>query len=525
MEQYNLVREIIKIDEKIGVEKTQIMLDGDIIVSDIRPDIETVLQRDAEIFIENVEVTDNRINFTGKLNLQVLYLANTNKRAIHSMNTDVEVNDFLLIEGVKKGSNVDFEANIVNVDYRLQNDRKISFNSVVEVRAVCSEKKSYDIIKNIDALGDEQIRRDVIKINEKLEKYTDRILIKDEANIKSGNPNINEVLQTKIRISNKDVKVHNNQVLISGNLNLIALYRGDTEESIIEVVEHETPFNGAFEIDGIQDNMFADANLVIQDKYVQIRQDNDGEDRVLSFETSIGAEICLTKIENREIISDVHMVDNRANISKFSLNFDKLISRNRTQSIVKEVVAISNDEPSILQIFGVNSKCFIDDITVAEDKVIVEGVVDNNILYIAEDDSSPLYSVKESIPFSQIVETKGAREDMQYKVATNIEHTSFNMINDREVDLRVTLGLGVEVENNEILEVIENIEFEKLNAEDLEEFASITIYIVQDGDTLWDIAKKYNTTVEEIKMINNIDDSYILNIGDKLMIIKKVNII
>ncbi len=524
MEQYDLIRESIKINEKIGVEKTQIMLDGDIIVSDIRPDIETVLQRDAEIFIESVEVTDNRVNFAGKLNLQVLYLANTNQRAIHSMSTDVEINDFLVIDGVTKNTVVDFDANIVNVDYRLQNDRKISFNSIIEVKAVCQEKRSYDIIKNVDNLKSEQIKKDVIKISEKLDKYTDRILIKDEATIKNGSPNINEVLQTKIRISNKEVKVHNNQVLISGNLNITALYRGDVEESIIEVIEHETPFNGAFEVDGIQDNIFADANLVIQDKYIQIRQDNDGEDRVLSFETSIGAEINLTKIEDREIISDVHMIDNKANISKFILNFDKLVSRNKTQSTVKEIITISDDEPSILQIFGVNSKCFVDDVALEEDKVVVEGVVENNILYIAEDDESPLYSVKESIPFSQVVETRGSRDYMQHKVLTNIEHTSFNMINDREVDLRVTLGLGVEVENNETLEVIENIEFERLSVDDLNKFASITIYVVQKNDTLWDIAKKYNTTVDELKMINNIEDTDVLNVGDKLMIIKKVNV-
>ncbi len=524
MEQYDLIRESIKIDEKIGVEKTQIMLDGDIIVSDIRPDIETVLQRDAEVFIEKIEVTDNRVNFSGKLNLQVLYLANTNQRAIHTMNTDVEINDFLLIDGVTKNTNIDFTANIVNVDYRLQNDRKISFNSIIEVKAVCGEKRSYDIIKNIDTLNDEQIKRDVIKINEKLEKYTDRILIKDEANVKSGSANINEILQTKIRISNKEVKVHNNQVLISGNLNMTALYRGDIEENMIEVIEHETPFNGAFEINGITDNMFAEANLVVQDKYVQIRQDNDGEDRVISFETSVGAEITLTRIEDKEVVSDVHMIDNKANITKFVLNFDKLVSRNRTQSTVKEVISINDDEPSILQIFSVNSKCFVDDISLEEDRVVVEGVVENNILYIAEDDNSPLYSVKESIPFSQTVETKGSRNYMQNKVSTNIEHTSFNMINDREVDLRVTLGINVEVENNETLEVIENIEFERLSTEDLEKFASITIYIVQLGDTLWDIAKKYNTTVEELKRINNIEDTDVLNVGDKLMIIKKVNV-
>lgn len=522
--EYNLVRESVKFDEKIGVEKLQLMLDGDIIVSDIKPDIETVLQKEAEIVIDNIEVTDNRVDFSGRLNIQVLYLSNTSKRAIHSMSTDILVDDFLMIEGVSKHTDVDFDAKILNIDYRVQNDRKISFNSIVEVKAICKEKRSYDIIKNIETLKEEQIKKDTIKLNQKLNKYSDRILIKDEMEVKSGSPNINEILQTKISVNNKEVRVHNNQVLVSGNLNVTALYRGDMEESLIEILEHETPFNGAFDLDGITDDMFADANLTIQDKYVQIRQDKDGEDRVVSFETSIGAEIFLAKEVTREVVADAYMIDNKATISTFDLCFDKLVSRNKTQSTVKEVVAISKESPSILQIFGVNSKCIVDDVTLSEDRVIVEGVVENNILYIAEDDKMPLYSVRENIPFSQVVETRGAKENMQHKVQANVEHTTFNMLNDREVDLRITVGLGVEVESFETLKIVENIEFERLTEEELENFSSITVYIVQKGDNLWDIAKKYNTTVEDLKLVNDLDDDN-LNIGDKLMIIKKVNVI
>jgi N-acetylmuramoyl-L-alanine amidase len=42
-------------------------------------------------------------------------------------------------------------------------------------------------------------------------------------------------------------------------------------------------------------------------------------------------------------------------------------------------------------------------------------------------------------------------------------------------------------------------------------------YIVQKGDTLWSIAKKYGTTVEKIKDINNLK-SNLLSIGEKLLL-------
>lgn len=42
-------------------------------------------------------------------------------------------------------------------------------------------------------------------------------------------------------------------------------------------------------------------------------------------------------------------------------------------------------------------------------------------------------------------------------------------------------------------------------------------YIVQKGDSLWSIAKKYNTTVEELKSINNLKTN-LLSIGQRLKI-------
>ncbi len=48
--------------------------------------------------------------------------------------------------------------------------------------------------------------------------------------------------------------------------------------------------------------------------------------------------------------------------------------------------------------------------------------------------------------------------------------------------------------------------------------ASITIYVVQEGDSLWKIAKKYYTTIEELLKINEIRDPDNLKMGDKIIV-------
>ena len=49
--------------------------------------------------------------------------------------------------------------------------------------------------------------------------------------------------------------------------------------------------------------------------------------------------------------------------------------------------------------------------------------------------------------------------------------------------------------------------------------APMVIYVAKQNDQLWDIAKKYKTTVETIAQLNELEDDT-LHQGEKLLILK-----
>ena len=53
--------------------------------------------------------------------------------------------------------------------------------------------------------------------------------------------------------------------------------------------------------------------------------------------------------------------------------------------------------------------------------------------------------------------------------------------------------------------------------------AGAVIYMVQPGDTLWKIAKRYRTTVENILAVNEIENPDLIYPGQKLLIIKQIH--
>ena len=74
------------------------------------------------------------------------------------------------------------------------------------------------------------------------------------------------------------------------------------------------------------------------------------------------------------------------------------------------------------------------------------------------------------------------------------------------------------IENVATINVINNVDSDKL---DLSNIDSMNIYIVKPGDTLWNIAKKYKTSVEKILKTNeDILDPNNINVGQKIFVIR-----
>ena len=67
---------------------------------------------------------------------------------------------------------------------------------------------------------------------------------------------------------------------------------------------------------------------------------------------------------------------------------------------------------------------------------------------------------------------------------------------------------------------IREIEFTPFDMEEVEKRPGIIGYIVRDGDILWDLAKRYNTTVEGIKEVNELESDEIKS-GDRILIFKE----
>ena len=80
------------------------------------------------------------------------------------------------------------------------------------------------------------------------------------------------------------------------------------------------------------------------------------------------------------------------------------------------------------------------------------------------------------------------------------------MVDSNEIEVKIVLNLNALILNRQQEYIIQEIEEHPLNMEKIQSMPGITVYMVQPGDTLWDIAKSFYTTVEDICQLNELEE-------------------
>ncbi|MCL2350835.1 MAG: DUF3794 domain-containing protein, partial [Defluviitaleaceae bacterium] len=434
-----LLRENIILNRHIGGEKSQVLLEGDIIVPDVKPDIASVLKAQARVFISKANASAGRISYSGKLTVDVLYLAKTGEVSVHSISAQAHIDDFLNMEGVQPHMMINLEAQLANVDYRVVNDRKLNYRAVVDVQAAAWENQTFDAVKSIGDLPPTQQKNAVFSMNNMVAKQIEQFTIRDEVVLPPGKSAIVEMLQVGVNIANKDMTMHAGRVDVSGNLIVTPLYKGTDETAVIEFAEFELPFSGSLEVAAAHEGAFGDVVLSLADHVIAIEPNEEGENRILSMEVVIAADIKISQNKDIEILEDAYCIDQNLGLSMQNLDYARMVCRNKNQFNAKEIVALEG-APDMLQVLSVSGMAHMDEQKVVDDKVVVEGMVEANILYVANSDTDPLYNYTAHFPIRQVIETKGAKMGMDAIVSHSIDQISFNMLSNSEVELRFNLG-------------------------------------------------------------------------------------
>ncbi|MGE4213899.1 MAG: SPOCS domain-containing protein, partial [Anaerotignaceae bacterium] len=421
--------------------------------------------------------------------------------------------------GVTRLSDVQTWVKLTHLEYKLINDRKVGVKAIVTVCACACQKQTNEILQ--DAVGNGlQLKTCSVAMNKSTNNKKDRFVIKEQLSMDRSKTNIGQILECDVTICQKEVRAVNGGVSVKGEGAVSVLYTGEDQESIVELGEFWVPFNGVVEIDEVTQDMYPHADLTVEKIDAYVLPNEDGEDRIVDLEITVQAVAGAEETMKQDFITDAYTTHGQVDVETQDVEYQQMVGRNTTRANIKENLMLEKGMPDIMQVVKAWGTAVLDDSAVIEDRVNADGAVALQVMYIAKDDDSPVEVVEFLLPFDQTIEVMAAKANDDAEVSVCVEKVSINMLSGREIEATVTLIIETKVTRKEIQQVISAIDESQEACP--RKLYSVVVYVVQKGDTLWNIAKKYNTTVNDILQVNDIENPDLIYPGQKILILRRL---
>lgn len=115
-------------------------------------------------------------------------------------------------------------------------------------------------------------------------------------------------------------------------------------------------------------------------------------------------------------------------------------------------------------------------------------------------------------------EGDGSELPLSADMSADIRDFWFDEINNRQLEINVTVTMSVHVSCRRDFVYLENFAFTESDPD--RNHISMALYITDRGDTLWDVAKRYRTDTASVASINGLDAAKPLAPGMKLLIVR-----
>ena len=498
-------RENLNINKLIAERKEIILAEGDMIVPDSKPDILNTIGTSGIVSIYKKEVQSEKVRLDGTVNAYIMYMPDGADDTVRGLNTSVDFSENLNIPNCQEGMEAISNIKIKSIEAKVINGRKIGIKATLEVNLKIYSNEEVEIINEIQNEEDVQILKEDLKLNSLVGTGTTKIYAKDNIQIDSMD-NLAEILQAQVCLVDKDIKISYNKVVAKSEISAKILYL--TDDGKINYVEKVIPIMGFIDMENVTEENICDVKYCM--KNILVKLNNTDEN---SIYVEIEVEISCYSYETKdiELIQDVYTPFSNIEYNRKTIKAMVGLQNINDKYTINE--QILSPEISNSRIYNVSTTTNINNIKIVGSKAIYEGEAFVNILY--ESTEVTRIDKKEfKFPINYEIDILEGMNEENLDIMLELENYNVSSQGDN-IQVNIELNISTKMFKTIELNIIDNVEEKEL--ENQEEY-SIIVYFVKDGDTLWNIAKKYRSTVENIKQINNIEDEDKLEINQQLFI-------
>ena len=466
-------------------ENTECLVDAEYYLPDYCPDIQKILKCTADVQIISYSVSDSKLAVQGNLNIIVLYtdekgeiIRNCELTKEFNANAKLSLNAESMVAYLK--------ALTGHIICRAVSARKLDIHIPVIISyAFCMQKESEIVF---DAVNCEK-KEAFINTSKAFRIYNKDSSVSQNIELMSSMKPIESIIRKKVEFLNVKAEPTDDGVDVSADIEVTVIYRSYSENSLIEKLKYQIPFNEKIELTGCSGDMSVKCNFTKGELSLIPKEDSMGENNVISLYTKFGINLIIYTKENLKYVKDVYSLEYMSK-EKYVKHTFKTYDEKETKFTVNSEINTEELE-KIIDIWCDEA----DVISFSEqDKINYRGKFTVNVLYYNK--SKKVTYVNKTVDFNSVYDKESGKQEKALSfVSVNSVDYKINSDNLLKVNFDITVVSFIESPETEMI----------LSSSETGDEATSNkgfVNIIYSKGDLWQIAKSHRVPVSDILEIN-----------------------
>jgi LysM repeat protein len=507
-----LIKKPIHVFQTIDEQQKEELLETGMIVPDSKPDVLDVLMVDIDIIVKTKEKTGKVMEIGGEICYQVIYRADNQEQSLEAINAKAPWSISCNYPAREEDVHTLVKCSVEHSNADVINGRKLSAKSVIKLNVKYLAEKSIETGEmvqgeNIYQKADQQ----EIAMLEDMGERT--VNVSETMDLPEGKPAMEEILYSHAAI--KDVRVNDNMNL-EGTLEVDYLYRAENDTGRLENIHMELPVSKNLDVENYRyDN--ASVNAAVKSVSLRPDEDFDGLLTRVRLDADIGVEYTLFSRENVHLVRDAYCLDYDFELEKKPITVGVEENDVRENIQVNDNLMLDTGGDTLEQVISLTVKPRLLSAENEAGAVEINGCLDICLLYCTGVDMRIVRGENREVPFTHRMALSEDQAANESDITLSVEQNSYEIISDTELAVKAQIAIKAHLSRKKQIDVVTGVKGVK--PAEKKENPPLLIYYAQQGENLWNIAKRYRVPIQKILSDNCMSEETEPVAGQKILLI------
>lgn len=476
----------------------------DYVLPDYYPEIFRIVKCISEPRITSCAVNGDRITYELTVCLKVIYCSE-GKTLPEAVDQKLTYTRTVNLDSPVQSSAVSIKAVTDSMTCRAVNRRRIDIRGsiLIHITAVCEQQT--DVI--CDAFGDSiYLKKTSYNCPSGLIRTQKRVTVSDDFELNGDSAPIGTILRCNAEIISSDKKTVGSKTAAKGELKITMLYSpASGNDSDVSVMQFTMPYSHLIDMDGMDETYDCRINTEVISCDISPRSEGDGETLKVECEVMLMIDCEADKMSSVDIVSDEYSTAFESEHNTVPVKIRKPPVFIDSSMIIKGVC--ENKDSPFVSVY--DSWCDTGKLRmrISDGSVFASGNI--HLSVIGKADNGDFIISETDVPVDEEIfsppEGERISEYAEIMLSVSTAACTYNLSSDNTAEVKAEISVKGRITDFTTVDAITEITVHEDMPKNKNDSYALRLYYPEEGESLWDISKKYGASVDMVIEENDLD--------------------